>query len=251
MTRRTIALLVLALWVIGVGWLGYRQTHKSDWERLASVAMQVSPSAYYYNVYHGDTQIGVASSSIDTAHGMFVMRDFIRGRLPIAGDTQAFEGGTVAHLSRRLALDSFTVSLAYDHRTITTHGTPQKHTAPVFLPTFAPIPLMLMDDPKIGRTASAWVYNPVSDAVERATLRIQAESLFTVSDSARYDSTQTRWVSVRHDTVRAWSVTTPTAPVTVWVDREGRLVSVSEPGGLHLLRTAYEEAFENWRLRQH
>jgi len=34
----------------------------------------------------------------------------------------------------------------------------------------------------------------------------------------------------------------------VWVDATGRLLSASEPGGISLIRTAFELAFENWRI---
>jgi hypothetical protein len=92
-----------------------------------------------------------------------------------------------------------------------------------------------------------WIYNPKTRAVQQITFRIRAESLFTVSDSARYDSTETRWVSAHQDTVRAWSVAPDTPGLTVWVDRQGRIVSASDSSGLHMLRASYEESFENWR----
>jgi hypothetical protein len=133
---------------------------------------------------------------------------------------------------------------------IAIHAAPKQKDAPVFLPSIAPIPFMLTNDADIGREAPVWVYNPITRAAQRITFRIRAESLFTVSDSARYDSTEMQWVSAHRDTVRAWSVAPETSELTVWVDRQGRIVSAGDLSGLHMRRASYEESFENWRKRQ-
>jgi hypothetical protein len=137
--------------------------------------------------------------------------------------------------------------------------------APVLPPTLLPVALMLSGAPKVGRAAAYWMYNPRGEKMSRVTLHIAAESLFTVTDSATRDSAA-RWIPTHTDTVRAWSVvatgvdgrvaplggevmlqwlgvTTVEPEITVWVDVRGNIVSASEPGGVHLLRTTYEIAY--------
>jgi hypothetical protein len=78
---------------------------------------------------------------------------------------------------------------------------------------------------------------------------VEAESSFTVPDSARFDERQGRWLVARRDSVHAWRIATdgPSA-VRAWVDEQGRVVEMQHTLGFSLRRTAYEIAFENWRL---
>jgi len=248
-TRGRIAAAILVLWAVALGALAYRQAHRNPKEALAEAAIRVEPSAYYYRVYQDTTQVGVASSVIDTARGHLRTTDFFRGRLIIAGDTQEVEGSAVGFISPTMALDSFAITVGGDQTPIRIRGTPKTHVAPVYLPTFTPVTLMLTGNTAVGRSEQFWVYNPLAREVQRATLRVQAESLFTVSDSARFDSTASQWVSAHRDTVRAWSVAPPSSGYTVWVDAAGRIVSAREVGGLSLMRAAYEESFSNWRIQ--
>jgi len=229
--------------------LAHRQSSKTQSERLAEAARQVDPTAFYYEVFQGDAQVGVASSAIDTTHGQLRSVDMFRGRLVVFGDTQSVEANATAYLSQRLSVDSFALEVGGDQRPMRLRGAPNAGGGPLFLPTQLPIALMLTGPAKVGRADSFWVYNPIARDVQRTTLRIRAESLFTVSDSAKYDSTTARWVSAHADTIRSWSVTSGASELTVWVDAQGRIVSASEPGGLRLQRTAYEQAFSNWRNR--
>jgi hypothetical protein len=79
-------------------------------------------------------------------------------------------------------------------------------------------------------------------------LRILAESLFVVTDSAVADSSG-RWFAVHRDTVRAWRlVSSGDGPaIDAWMDAQGLVVEARRPDGLLLRRTAFELAFENWR----
>jgi hypothetical protein len=36
----------------------------------------------------------------------------------------------------------------------------------------------------------------------------------------------------------------------MWVDASGRMISAAAPNGISVMRTAFEIAFENWRLDQ-
>jgi hypothetical protein len=69
-------------------------------------------------------------------------------------------------------------------------------------------------------------------------------------DSARFDEDKGEWVDALKDTVRAWRVerSDSTAGALEWVDAQGRVVQAVQRDGLVLKRTAYELAFENWRI---
>jgi hypothetical protein len=128
---------------------------------------------------------------------------------------------------------------------ITQESVPQ---LPVFVPTMAPLPLMLRGEPKIGDSISVAIFNPVSRTVQNANLKILADSLFLIPDSASLDSTTGRWVKIRQASVRGWRLGGKNAPVTAWVDASGRLLAASEPGGISLARTTFEMSFGNWKI---
>jgi hypothetical protein len=92
------------------------------------------------------------------------------------------------------------------------------------------------------------MFDPASRTIRNVTMRVEADSLFLLPDSATLDSATHHWVKAHQDSLRGWRITSPKAPITAWVDRGGRLIYGSEPGGLTISRTAFELAFENWRL---
>ena len=87
-----------------------------------------------------------------------------------------------------------------------------------------------------------------SGAGKSVTLKLEADSLFLVADSASFDSTTNHWVKAHQDSVRGWRITHRGSPITAWVDKAGRLIAASEPGGITMVRTAFEIAFANWKL---
>ncbi|MGI8510539.1 MAG: hypothetical protein ACR2MQ_14550, partial [Gemmatimonadaceae bacterium] len=223
-----------------------RQAAVTATDRLVASAMQIAPSTYYYTPFQGGKQIGVASSAVDTSSHTMRMTDVLNARTVVYGDSQTVAGSSTDYLSRGFVLDSFALALGGDQGPLRLTGVP-KGQERVFLPTPAPMALMLSGNAKVGRSGRYWVFNPLSQRVELTTLSIAAESLLSVVDSARYDVASRSWVPARTDTVRAWSVTTPAASVNAWVDAEGRVVTASEPGGMSMTRTAYEIASVNMR----
>ena len=87
--------------------------------------------------------------------------------------------------------------------------------------------------------------DPSSGESQQANIRLAAESLFVVPDSAAFDGQAGRWRSVHNDSVRAWRL--EGASGTLWVDAQGRIVRHERADGTTFQRTAYELAFENWR----
>ena len=119
------------------------------------------------------------------------------------------------------------------------------------LPAIVPIALALEDRLRIGRSYSLPTFDPATmTSTATAAFRINAESLFTLVDSARFDEDKAVWVNALTDTVRAWRVEQSGVKdgFSGWIDAQGRVVEAEQPGGLTLRRTAYELAFENWRI---
>jgi hypothetical protein len=96
------------------------------------------------------------------------------------------------------------------------------------------------------------VFDPISMAPRDMELRVGADSLFVVSDSAEFDDVSGKWVAVAEDTVRAWRVAADTGDggLVAWVDADGRIVQLRQPGGLVLRRDAYGVAFTNWTIAE-
>jgi hypothetical protein len=118
----------------------------------------------------------------------------------------------------------------------------------MFVPTVAPLPLMLNKSRKVGSLLPVGIFDPMSRTIRNVNLKIERDSLFTLTDSASLDSATGRWVSAHQDTVRGWLISGDVPTIIAWVDESGRMIAASEPGGISLSRTSFEIAFENWRL---
>lgn len=272
MTRRTIALGILGLWVVGLALLYRRSTFRSPEQSLAEAGMKVSPATYYYRLEQNNQQIGAASSALDTTTALLVATDFVRAVVPAGNDTLQMQARSVARFSRALSMKDFILKAEGDLSPFLLRGvvqgegtartlqltteTPKNRATTeeydiaglVFFPTVAPIPLMLGRSPEAGASMPVGIFDPLSRSVRSVNLRIQKDSLFTVTDSASLDSATGRWVKAHEDTVRGWLISGDVATITTWVDAEGRIIAGSEPGGISLIRTTFEIAFDNWRL---
>ena len=273
MSRKAIGLVVILVWVAGLAFLYNRTTHRTLEQQLTEVGMRVSPETFYYTLEQGGRQVGVASSAIDTSKTRVRAADLVRGRFPVGNDTLRLEARSEARFTRGMRLRDFIIRADGDLTPFLVRGVMQEGEektlrvtaeargerpitqeavaeAPVFIPTIAPLPLMLTRRPKIGDSVRVALFDPVSRGLRTVTLQIQADSLFLIADSATFDSTTSRWVKVRQDSVRGWRITRRNSPVTAWVDAMGRLLAASEPGGISMVRTAFELSFTNWRLSE-
>ena len=270
MSRKAIGLLVILVWVAGLGFLYNRTTHRTLEQQLTEVGMRVSPETFYYTLQQAGKQVGVASSAIDTSKTRVTAADLVRGRFPVGNDTLRLEARSEARFTRGMRLRDFIIRADGDLTPFLVRGVMQEGEektlrvtteprgerpitqeaiaeAPVFIPTVAPLPLMLTRRPKIGDSVRVAMFDPVSRGLKTVTLQIEADSLFLIADSAAFDSTSNRWVKAHQDSVRGWRITNRSSPVTAWVDAMGRLIAASEPGGISMVRTAFELAFSNWK----
>jgi hypothetical protein len=273
--RTTFAVGILAAWMAGLGALAWREVGRGDAERLAEVALRVTPGAAFYGVTQGREQIGFASSTVDTIASGISMSDLFVADLPVGGALHRASARSEVFLTRTLALDSFALTLDSEAGGVRVTGRPQGDSVlvvaiasggepadtqrvrvrgPVFLPTLVPFAVMLSRDPDVGDRRTLTVFDPTAMAPREVTVRIAAESLFTLTDSARFDQGTRRWVPALTDTVRAWKLETEggadatRARLAGWVDAQGRVVRLTQPGELAMQRMAYEIAYENWRL---
>lgn len=250
MDRRTLAAAVLVCWVVGLVALARREHNVSDVDMLAMGALRLDPATYYYSLARYDQPIGDVSSTIDTSKSGFRSRNIVRLYPRAESDSEQKIATSTAYLSRAFVLDSFSVTVTGRQHPVWVRAVPATNSK-LLLPSLTPIALLLSRPPRVGAGSSRWLYNPATRRVESVTLTIAAESLFSVVDSAAFDSSAHTWIPVHSDTVRSWKLTTPTRGVSAWVDAQGRIVAASEPGGTTLLRTAYEIAMLNPKLLTH
>ncbi len=236
--------------------------------------MRVSPATYYYRLDQGSAQVGAGSAAIDTTTTRLIATDFVRAAVPSGERTFRFQARSEARFTRALSLQDFLLkveggltpyllrgvvqgegkqrTLQVTMETLKRHATTKVYDIAglVFVPATAPLPLMLGKSPKAGSTLQVGIFDPVSQSVRNVELRIEKDSLFTVTDSAALDSASGHWVKAREDTVRGWRITGDVPATVVWVDASGRMIASVGPGGISSMRTAFEIAFENWRIDQ-
>lgn len=272
--RALLGATLLAAWALGLGALVRREFVRGPVEAFAELALRIQPETFYYLVEQGGTPVGYALSSIDTTRRAFLVRDELAADVSVGGTAHRIIASSRVRLSRAFALADFDVTLAADSVPVRILGTAEGDSAirftvqgsvpglpetpqrlavrgPILLPSLVPLAVTLGAEPKVGRRATVPTFDPQTMQATTVTLEIKAESLFTVSDSARFDAAAGRWVVARTDTVRAWRLGPVDGPADRfggWVDERGRLVEGRQPGGLVVRRAAYEVAFENWRL---
>lgn len=266
--RTWLALLVLLAWGGGLALLVRREYFRPRAERLAEAALRLSPGATFYAVEQGGVRIGFASTTIDTTAQGIEVTDYFVADLALGGQMHRASARSVVLLSRALALRTFDVQVEAAQTPMRVTGRTQGDTlvvfsmdvpgqpadtqrvrvqGPVLVPTLAPLALALGETPKRGKTYRLPTFDPQLMQSREVALTVQAESLFTVDDSASFDATTRVWRTALRDTVRAWRVTGERG-MDSWVDAQGRVVLATQPAGITLRRMAYELAFENWRI---
>ena len=266
--RRTIAAGVMVAWVAALVGLIQRDVIRTGTERMAELALRVNPGNVFYAVEQAGKHIGFASFTLDTLPDTLVIRDLFVADLNVGGKLQRVTTRADIVMSRQLALRTFATDIGtpdaparvsgrtdgdsvivFVRESGGVHGDTQRVAidGPVVLPTLLPLAAILRSDPEVGGTATYHTFDPATTTARDVTLRIEAESLFTVVDSARKDLATGVWLPALRDTVRAWRLATMTGTgFSGWVDAQGRIVETSI-AGLDLRRMAYEMAFENWR----
>ena len=269
--RLLAAVVILGAWGAGLTMLVQREFYQGRPQRLAEAALRLNPSATYFAVEQGGKVIGFASTTIDTLTNGVDAIDYFVADFPVGGTQQRTSKRSIVKLSRVLSLKTFDTQVDSRSAPVHTGGRADGDSAivyvkytgtqptdsqrvsvrgPVLLPAVVPIAIALGDKPKVGRKYSLPTFDPAAMSAAVTVFSIDAESLFTLVDSAKFSQDKGEWVSALTDTVRAWRVGTPDAKggFSAWIDAQGRIVQAVQPDGITLKRTAYELAFENWRI---
>ncbi|MCR4341205.1 MAG: hypothetical protein NUW01_15115, partial [Gemmatimonadaceae bacterium] len=228
MSRRGIAVAVLGVWVVAVALLVSRRINRDPVEVLAIAALRIQPRSLYYMIEHEGAVVGAASSEIDTLPTRIIATDYLEGVLPVADSTVELRlrarstftralsfqeirilvepvGDSITVVIRRVSDESLQVT---GDRRGTALGTQEIAARdPVFMPQWAALPLMLVEDPRAGASRTVRILDPRTRIAREIAVRIAAESLFVVVDSAHFDTTARTWVPALRDTIRAWRVT--------------------------------------------
>lgn len=270
MSRRgVIATAVLLIWIVALSLLIRRELFQAPTERLAEAALRIAPEALFYVIERNGEQIGFASSTIDTTEQTVEVSDHLVLDLPVDKRLHRSSARAAVSLTRGLRMLGFRASVEmletpmgasgrFDGDSLlhlTIQASPEAEdsqtvrlTGPVVFPTLVPLIIGLSEKLEVGRHVTLKVMQPGALEGKDVEVVIAAESLFVIPDSAVLDSTTKRWTSSHTDTVRAFRLDLPGSSITGWVDERGRVVEASQPGTMTLRRTAYELAFENWRL---
>lgn len=271
MSRRTLAVLILALWVGALGWLVQRQwlagPSASDLARWP-----VPPGAAWHSVRLGERQIGLSSLTIDTVPEGLRVTELVTIDLPRdnASIPRRASIRIEAHYSRTLRLQAWNSDLLTAQGRRSSRGTVQGDTLltiissaasgpaetlsvavrrPVVLPHAVPLVAASRGLPRAGDRLNVPVYDPLEGEMRLERVSIAAESLFVVPDSAMFSTDLDRWIVAHSDTVRSWRLDSDEfgLPVHRWIDAAGMTVQTEYPLGAVISRSAFEIVNINFR----
>lgn len=262
--RRGLAILILSVWVVALGWQARRVFFPSELERLAAGVRTLPPGVAYYGVFRGDLRAGWAQVEIDTlpSGGGFLVRDRLFLEIPGLGATGRVEQATEEFLGTGLDLDSLTrLSVAGVDTTrvravvegdsliliVTADGTREEVplTVPVTTESGWRLRLAASGLAREGARYGLDLFDAPTATRRSAEIEVLEAGARSFPDSADTDSLSGAWVVVREDTVQAWRVRRRVGESALesWVDEDGRLVDGEIAGGFRLVRTAFELAF--------
>jgi hypothetical protein len=272
-TRKRWLIVILAIWVLSLGWLVKREVFRPTGARLAEAALAIPPGALFYRLDIGEQQVGYSSTTIDTLAGGTTIRVehvFVLD-VPALGKLHRTTARSTTFLSRALRVQSVSATFDGDLGQFAAHGQVLDDTVlsiaiitagdsqmtriplqgPITLPALLPLRLAFGGELKSGRAYTARLFDPLLLTGRDVTARIAAESTFVVADSADLDSTTMTWVPVHFDTMRAFRIDHDAngVPTRSWIDAQGRLVAATTEPGFETERAAFEMVYENFRHR--
>lgn len=272
MRRRGIAAALLVVWLGALALLAKRELLRPAGERLAEAVLTLPPGAAYFSVELDGTQIGYASTTIDTLADTLRVLEVVVLEMPVLGDLQRTEARTEIELSRTLQLRHFAAALRAEGARFEAEGrvsgdtlldleligdgTRERRqiplTEPIVLPQLVPMRVAFGGTLEVGRVFTVRVFDPTTLAGRDVAIEVAAESTLIVpQDTSVFDSTAGRWVPVVFDTVRSWRLRDASGrmPFDTWIDDDGQLLAARSAAGFRLVRSAYEVVYENFRMR--
>jgi hypothetical protein len=281
MNRGVVAWVVVAAWILVLGWNARREHFRPEAERLALGAAMLPPGAAYYALEAGDRGAGMASVEIDTLPGRagFHIREQYTVRLPGLGDAGETEIRTDTWLGPGVTLDSLRRRTVRGDDTLHAHARivgdslrwegregaairPLPAAGAVQTEASWPLRYVAAGGAEVGDVRRLTLLDPATGDLREVDLRTLETGTRVFADSADTDPETDEWIVAGRDTVRAWRVERtdaasgaasgaapgrPRPPGVArreaWVDEDGRVIEAELAGGLHMRRTAFELAF--------
>jgi transglutaminase-like putative cysteine protease len=263
MKARSGATALLALTVLGIG-----TVIASRWV-VPALRSKPKPSiasgTRYYAVAPDGEPIGFAASAVDSGETGIQVNDYFLADLHTEGTAYRAWARVVARLTPALELREFVLTLSPEigplraagvvtGDTLLTLSVAVGNAAPdtqqivlprgTLLPNVIPLVLARPSGPRIGDERVLSIFDPMALAPKQVTVRVTADSLFVLPDSAARD-VEGEWRVARSHTVRAWRVEGE-GVIDGWIDRQGRMVEGMLLGLVPLRRTTYELAYDAW-----
>lgn len=267
MSRRTIGIAVIAVWVCMIAWHVEREYFLPEAERLALGARELAPGAHWYVVRMDGVAIGVATSSLDTIPGGYRFRDEVTLDVPALGELHRSRASTTISLGPSLELLEFDFSLDSEIGRFDVAGEaegdsavavvmdagagPQRSRMPtsggLLLDAALTLRMAAAEELFAGNTFTARVFDPSSMSERDVQVSVVESGTIVVSDSARME--QGRWVATLMDTIPVWRVDQSFGGVSVtnWVDEDGQIVRAESALGFTIERGYYELVQQEWR----
>jgi len=270
--RRTLAFLVLGIWVAVLGVHIRREYFKPLALRLAEGARALNPGQHFYAVRMNGKTIGLATTRLDTVPGGFIFTDRISIDVPAVGAMHRAVVQSRIELTPSLSLDRFTFSLDSEigqfavrgeargdsllDLNMLAGGDAQKSTMPMtpglLLDAAVPLRLAAGGELETGRTFRTVVLDPSVLASREVELRVTDQDTIIVPDSARWVAAENRWEVTVYDTLQVWRIEQTFGGIQIasWVDEDGHLVKAESPLGYTLERGVFEIIDREWKLNQ-
>lgn len=275
MSRGAVAWLVVAAWVLALGWNARREHFRPEAERLALGAAMLPPGAAYYALDAGGRGAGMVSVEIDTLPGRagFYIREQATVRLPGLGEAGETEIRTDTWLGPGVTLDSLHRRTVRGDDTLHTRANiegdslrweggegaairPVQEAGAVQTAASWPLRYVAAGGAEAGDIRRLTLLDPATGDLREVDLRTLETGTRVFADSADTDPDTDEWIVAGRDTVQAWRVERIDAvsgaggapgPGAVrreaWVDEDGRVIEAELAGGLRMRRTAFELAF--------
>ncbi len=268
--RGILSIAILGAWGGGMAIFVSREMRRSPLDGLAEAALRVAPGVTWLSGERDDgAVVGFSSLTVDTLPRQLLVTEYTVLQAPGVPAAERTIRQTVVHLSRALALRDFeyTVTVALDSQRLTGRALGDTllsyaargpggsasgmltHHGPLFVQPLLPLVATLRSTPRVGRSVTIELFDFDRSTQRTVDLVVSAESLFVIADSAAFDSASGRWRPAQYDSVQGWRLRgrDPADP-DVWVDELGQVLARGTRGGVTWRRTAFELAFENWRL---
>jgi hypothetical protein len=256
--------MILAIWMVAVGWQVRREYFKPELARLAEGALSLAPGVNFYTLQMNGRAIGLATSKLDTVSTGFVLEDMMTIELPALGQTGSATAKTNVWLDPMLRMNRFDFSLTsgvgaflasgvvqgdsvMDVKLDAGGGEEQFHFRLQEPPIFAaalPIRIAVGEGLEVGDEIRVPVFDPSTLSTRIVDVSVLEHDTLSFPDSASWDNGTGRWTPAHYDSVPAWRVSEAYGGVEVesWIDGDGRVLEASSALGFTMIRTEYELA---------